>query len=187
MKRLDDGLKQRVIGAVILLALAVIFIPVLFDKDRIEPIDRKTQIPPPPEIRPVVIPDPVPLKNIDRAPDPDDMFVPEETAAPVVEKTELVAENKEAEPSRRRSDGTPKSWILQIASLRSEVSAIELRDKLIKAGYSAYLRQSNYKNGTVHRVFVGPKLEKAALLKEKRAIDRAYKVDSLLLEFKAKP
>ena len=42
---MNDGLKQRIIGAVVLLALAVIFVPVIFDKERITPVDRKTQIP----------------------------------------------------------------------------------------------------------------------------------------------
>jgi len=42
---MNDGLKQRIIGAVVLLALAVIFVPVIFDKERITPVDRNTQIP----------------------------------------------------------------------------------------------------------------------------------------------
>lgn len=42
---MNDGLKQRIIGAAVLLALAVIFVPVIFDKERITPVDRNTQIP----------------------------------------------------------------------------------------------------------------------------------------------
>ena len=52
----DDGLKQRLIGAVVLLALGVIFLPVLFDRDRIEPIDQETLIPEAPEVVTVDIP-----------------------------------------------------------------------------------------------------------------------------------
>ncbi len=48
---MDDGLKQRLLGALILLALAVIFIPVLFDRERMEPIDTTSQVPPRPALK----------------------------------------------------------------------------------------------------------------------------------------
>lgn len=47
---MNDGLKQRIIGAVVLLALAVIFLPVIFDKERIAPVDRQSQVPEMPPI-----------------------------------------------------------------------------------------------------------------------------------------
>jgi len=47
---MNDGLKQRIIGALVLVALGIIFIPVIFDKERIVPVDRTTQVPPEPDI-----------------------------------------------------------------------------------------------------------------------------------------
>jgi DedD protein len=55
---MNDGLKQRIIGALVLVALAVIFLPVLFDKERIAPVDRATQIPLAPVVVPALIPEP---------------------------------------------------------------------------------------------------------------------------------
>ena len=51
-------IKQRLVGACILLALAVIFVPALFDRETIEPIDTQTQIPIAPVIETIDIPQP---------------------------------------------------------------------------------------------------------------------------------
>lgn len=56
---MDDGLKQRIIGALVLLAIAIIFVPVFFDQERIVPLDRTTQVPLAPEIEPIEIEKPV--------------------------------------------------------------------------------------------------------------------------------
>ncbi|MBX2857994.1 MAG: SPOR domain-containing protein [Cellvibrionaceae bacterium] len=47
---MDDGVKQRIVGSFVLLALLVIFLPVFFDRERIAPVDRETQIPLLPEL-----------------------------------------------------------------------------------------------------------------------------------------
>jgi DedD protein len=47
---LDDRLKQRLVGALVLVVLAIIFLPVLFDREPIEPLDTQTQIPPAPKM-----------------------------------------------------------------------------------------------------------------------------------------
>lgn len=177
MKSSDDGLKQRIIGAVVLLALAVIFLPVLFDRERLQPIDTTTKIPPEPQIKPVVIAPPVkPADVVDLAPEPKDMYVPDEAAV----ATEA------PEPVGLNASGSVKSWVLQVASFREEPHAKALKNKLMKDGYTAYTRKSQYKNGPVVRVYVGPKLDKDALVKVKEAIDAKYSVKSMLLEFKPK-
>lgn len=50
MSIVDDGVKQRIVGSFVLLALLVIFLPVFFDRERIAPVDRETQIPLSPEL-----------------------------------------------------------------------------------------------------------------------------------------
>ncbi|WP_370978872.1 SPOR domain-containing protein [Agaribacterium sp. ZY112] len=54
---MNDGLKQRIIGALVLVALAIIFVPVIFDKERITPVDRTTQIPKAPDIEVLPLPE----------------------------------------------------------------------------------------------------------------------------------
>lgn len=173
MKSLDDGLKQRLIGAVVLLALAVVFIPVLFDRDHIEPIDQTSQIPEAPEIEAVVIAPPQVPQNIEPAPAPQKMFVPDETH-PVPLNIE--------EPGLKAS-GEPKAWTLQIASYRFDNHANEMRDKLIAMGYAAYTKKIEGKKGSLTRVYLGPKFEKNKLLEAKKVVDEKFKVESILLKF----
>lgn len=174
MKSSDDGLKQRLIGAVVLLAIAVIFLPVLFDRKRLEPIDTQTQIPAEPDIAPLIVEAPEPPTDMALAPEPQTMFVPEET-----DMAEL-----EPEPIGLDATGDVASWVLQVASFREADHAARLRQRLIDAGYTAFSRESQFKNGSVVRVYVGPKLDKAELERLKAEIDAKFEVQALLLEFR---
>lgn len=172
---MDDGLKQRLVGAIVLLALAVIFVPVLFDRERMEPIDTQTQIPPPPKIEVVELPKPSAPDWIEPAPEPQTMFAPDEQQAVL----------PESEPAAERAIGEGRSWVLQVASFRSDDHANSLHQRLVDLGYPAYIKKVSFKNGDIIRVYVGPKLDKSALQEMKEAIDQQLKVDSMLLEFKS--
>ncbi len=173
MKHSDDGLKQRLIGAVVLLALAVIFVPVLFDRNRLEPIDTQTRIPPEPSIETVVVNPPKRPSTAELAPEPSDMFVAEED-----DKVDAVDV-----PRGLTESGDVKSWVLQVASFRDKDHARELTKALLASGHSAFIRRSDYKNGPVHRVYIGPKLDKSALLDLKVKVDDEYQVESMVLRF----
>ncbi len=170
---MDDGLKQRLIGAIVLLALVVIFLPVLFDRESLEPIDRETQIPPEPEIETVVITPPVEPEVTSPAPEPEQMFIPDETQ-PVDEKPEEPGLNQQS---------LPKSWVIQVASFRKQELATKLRDELLQSDYPAYIRVTEKDNAPLTKVYVGPKLDKSALLQIKKNIEQKYKVRSIILDF----
>lgn len=174
MKPLDDGLKQRLVGAIALLALAVIFLPVLFDRDPIVPVDQQSQIPPPPEILTVEMDQPTLPEVTDKAPPPETMFEPDE---------QDLAEPK-LEPPGLEASGVPRSWVLQVASFREEAHAVRLREQLLAKGFAAFSRKAGYKNGAIFRVYVGPKLDKTALARVKNEVDAQFKLDSMILEFK---
>jgi DedD protein len=86
----DDGLKQRIVGALVLLALLVIFLPVLFDRNRVEPVDPTSQIPPAVSVpaAPISPPNVPNVAESDMAPPPGQMLVPAENLA---EKPEQIA------------------------------------------------------------------------------------------------
>ncbi len=180
MKPTDDGLKQRLIGAVVLLALAVIFLPALFNREHLEPINSTTEIPPEPKIKTVSIDPPTRPNNIDLAPEPEVMYVPKDATS------NKPSVSDKSEPIGLDSSGRVKSWVLQVASFRDAQHAKALAKKLLKSGYMAYTRKSHYKNSSVERVYVGPKLDKAELIRIQSKIDKAYDVTSMLVEFKAK-
>lgn len=89
-----DGLKQRVIGALVLISLAVIFIPMLFDEPHQERTSKVLPIPPKPALPTVQISEPKPLQLLSEV-------SPEETTeetAPSFVLTELDGSVPEKQP-----------------------------------------------------------------------------------------
>jgi DedD protein len=190
---MDDGLKQRLIGAVVLLALAVIFVPVIFDREQLQPVDRHTQIPIAPEITPVVVPEPEITADVEPAPPIEDVFVPEEPSAagsimttslePQAGAAELDLTESGVNEPRLTREGIPEAWVLQVASFKSAERAQELRDKLIAEGYTAYTQLVQADQGSMTRLFVGPKLDKGRLLEEQAAIEEKFQLSTFILKF----
>lgn len=85
---MNDGLKQRLIGALVLAGLAVIFLPGFFKEQQMHQVDTRSQIPPRPEINPVVISAPQPITDPESIPDPDTLFIPE-NEQPITDDAEL--------------------------------------------------------------------------------------------------
>ncbi len=170
---MDDGLKQRIVGAFVLVAVGVVFVPVVFDRERIEPLDKTTQIPPSPEIRAIEVPIAEAPRVTELAPTGETMFVPDEKEAVLQPSSEpVLAQN-----------GTPNSWVVQVASYRYDTHAKEKRDELRALGYSAYLRSVTTASGKMTRLYVGPNLEKQKMLDAKQFIDKKMGVNSIVLKF----
>lgn len=197
-KVMDDGLKQRLIGAVVLLAIAVIFIPVLFDRNTITPVDTTSQVPPMPQIAIEPIPVAEPPVVVSPAPEPETMLIPEEVLeADSSQQVEKVASNiqndtqegdrveqsaavhtatkqpQSAKPSLNAA-GVPNGWLLQVISYSEESKAKSFRDRLVAKNYPAFMRKANTSKGTHYRVFIGPKLDRAEILKIKTEVDKAF-------------
>ncbi|MCK7595775.1 SPOR domain-containing protein [Microbulbifer sp. CAU 1566] len=113
-RRLNDGVKQRIVGALVLAALAVIFLPTLFDREGARYIDVTSQIPAPPDIKPIVIAEPQPVDGIDTAPPVNEVFQPDfveqKAPAPDPETVTLPPEPEPAEAiaSKSASKAAPK-------------------------------------------------------------------------------
>lgn len=201
---MNDGLKQRLIGALVLLGIAVIFLPGFFKERSPYQVDTRTQIPAPPAVEPTVIEPPRRVADMPPSPEPEVMFLPESDQAVAENPEELLAAADEAadepqpapaadpEPTAENNDASeppedeliPGAWVVQVASLRTEDAARQLRDKLQARGYKAYVRRARTSQGEVSRVFIGPKFEKQRAEAIKREIDPIYKVDALVLQFK---
>jgi len=181
MALLDKAYKQRMVGALVLVALAVIFLPMLFsrqDEQRQIQVDAPSapEMPVMPQVQlePVAVPEP---QVIHEEPTPVEQPVVEQQApapvAPVVAKPVVAAPKPPAvtpaqtvaqapaklDTTQKRVDpnGLPISWSVQLVSLSNRASADNLQKTLRNQGYNAYVRSS----GGMNRVFVGPLLERA--------------------------
>lgn len=218
---MNSGLKQRLVGAVVLVAVAVIFVPTFLRDRQVEPVSTKTLIPDPPSRETVTFDNPQPPEDIEPAPEPDEMFMPQasspsadgsskEAKRETSPESEAVDEPKETptpqeeEPKGQGGNGEEpgaqerapaesettqtqaadgQAWVIQVASLRSTDSARDLRDKLQKQGYRAYIRSASTSAGEVSRVFIGPKISRREAEATKTEVDEALKVDALIMRF----
>ena len=181
MALLDKVYKQRMVGALVLVALAVIFLPMLFsreDEQRQIQVDAPAapQMPVMPEVKvePVPVPEPQAIAQ-EPAPPEQEVVVQQPSApvAPPVVKPVVAAPKPPAvtpaqavaqapaklDTTQKRLDpnGLPISWSVQLVSLSNRASADSLQKTLRNQGYNAYVRSS----GGMNRVFVGPLLERA--------------------------
>ncbi|HTF98701.1 MAG TPA: SPOR domain-containing protein [Cellvibrio sp.] len=205
-----ESVKHRLIGAAVLTAIAVLFLPSFFKDRQQYQVNTDSQIPGRPSITAVDFNEPVEPEGIEPAPSPETMFVPSDVAAseaavPPAEDSGTQVQNEPVNEqvtsassslasSKSKSEqvpdlplnvrGLPDAWVIQVASLGSQEAANKLRDQLQTEGHKAYIRSVPGANGTIHRVFIGPKQDKAQVQAIKAQLDKRLKVNSLVLPFK---
>ena len=169
----EHTFKQRIVGAIVLVALAVIFIPMLLPGSRdIGFSDNGSPIPPKPaelenlKVLELEKPQPVPTpREIVRTPIDEHSPVapPEDVEAPATDKTPLPEETlppKTTSEVAQPADTTPKAWAVQVGSFTQRDNAMRLRDQLRSKGYKAFVEQITSADKTFYRVRVGPEVSR---------------------------
>lgn len=197
-----EELKQRLVGALVLLALGVVFWPIIFVEPDAVSLPERRPMPVAPELDRSELP-PMPRSPLDERAAEDagaqQQQVLDAEAADLL--AERIAAGSEGSPGEGVADpepeprseppeavalddrGLPIAWCLHVATLSDLTRARALRDSLVDAGHKAYLRTLGGSGRRLHRVSVGPRLERAPLEALKPAIDRRYGVDSLLARY----
>ncbi|MFT5419300.1 MAG: DedD protein [Candidatus Endobugula sp.] len=178
---MDNKVKQRLVGVLVLISFAIIFLPSLFYREQRISLDTTTLIPPKPKVKAIVISPPVNPKGFKPAPSPEKAFQP-----PVVAKTSASVKSSKTQSIPQptlNKNGLPNAWVIQVGSFKSQVRADEFKDKLLKQGHKAYSRSVNTTKGQYFRVFIGPYIDKSRALLSKKTVDKAYKVASQVLTF----
>ncbi|MEM8594836.1 MAG: SPOR domain-containing protein, partial [Pseudomonadota bacterium] len=104
----------------------------------------------------------------------------------VEEKPKEPEQPKKTKKTKKASvdtKGVPVSWTLQVASFEDDQRAQAFVAKLKSKGYKAYSKQVSTSVGSRVRVYAGPSMDKAKLSKMKQALDRDFKLKSLMLRF----
>ena len=192
---MDRGLIQRMVGALVLIALAVIFVPMLFNREddaqRVEvdaPAMPQTPAMSDVEVQPVEVPEPAaePLQEefeiIEEGPETEAQVPAEPITAPpaVAEPTPAPTVEQPKPEQRLDAANLPVSWSVQLASLSNRESAEALTAKLRSQGYNAYVRTFEGMN----RVFVGPLVERAEANRLRDVLERQQKLKGFVVRFK---
>jgi len=169
---MDDGIKQRLIGALVLVALMVIFLPMLFSNGDFEPAEVLVDIPKKP---------PIPTFEISKPVKPSEQRQAEKAEAKPNKKPQQTLQelvDKEVDENK-----LPVSWALQVASFKERDNAENLRDKLRQAGYKAYIKYRLDVEPKMIRVLVGPVLKRSEIDKIKAAIVRHHKLEGVVVRY----
>lgn len=185
-------LKHRLVGAAVLAAIAVLFLPSFFKEKQVAPVSTKTMIPQRPGTIPVEFNAPQPVPDIEAAPAPEAMFAPDGVAPsePRLSSTSSAATaTKETVPASPvnamplNAQGLPDAWVVQVGSFATKEAANKIRDDLQAEGLKAYVRTVPGPSGMISRVYIGPKLDKAQAQQIKAQIDKRLKVNSIITHF----
>ncbi|MDG2459652.1 MAG: SPOR domain-containing protein [Luminiphilus sp.] len=195
-------LKQRLVGASVLVALGVVFWPLIFSQ---------------PDIREPLVLEQMPARPIiNQAPIPAPTNPSEKIAAQLPAITQVSAERQAAADTMTRYDadaqalanlvsndepvevpvrsiaanetlideaGLPIFWVLQVATVGREARAAEIVEALQEAGYKAFYSQYIQVDRELYRVQVGPSSDPRYLRDVKLKVDIALNVDAQLLRY----
>ena len=194
MAVLDKGLKQRIVGALVLVALAVIFLPMLFSREdelRQVSVDAPAMperpVMPQIELEPVSVPEPVaedevpPVEPVPQTPAEAlaDVAPPAAVAQPAQPQAVVPQKVEEKAVSGLDANNLPVTWSVQLASLSSRAGAEKLQQTLRSKGYNAYIRSFDGMN----RVFVGPVIERAEADRLRDQLNRQQKLNGFVVRF----
>jgi DedD protein len=174
------ALKNRLVGTVILVAVAVIILPDMLDGKKSSNGDVFVNVPAAPAKKPIVNPEPFPDERVVASaqrpveivnekpvdePDSPVESAPETSS----DSTAQVNNSPNDDLARQTVVEAPKeseqnnSWVIQLGSFRHQKNVKQLLDKLESAGYRAFSRPIETSSGPLTKVFVGPNLNKREL------------------------
>ena len=194
----NDQTKQRVIGTVVLLALALIFLPIIFNGDgsyqrtinsRIPSIPVITEMPDPVPQRPVIEADTMPEPVIDQTPA---TLLPD-TDQPGIENRE-VAQSSSAgsspettpEPAAKPqldANGLPIAWSVRLGTFSNAANAQKLTADLLASGYRAYTREYLDEQNTMTMVLVGPQVERDKAEQLQAQLQAEFQLSGLIVRY----
>lgn len=201
---MDNLVKQRLVGALILVALGVVFWPIIFVARDGDTRELRVAVPeaPPVDLSPLPAPDSAALRRAPLAqaqaqgaeqgpaPEPLDSDPPLPAplpALPARADTQAPASLEQARETLQApaidADGLPIAYALQVATIGERERAETLRDELLKAGYKGYLQRLRRDERTLYRVLVGPRYQRDDLAPVKEAVDRTWRVESLIIRY----
>lgn len=195
----DDGLKQRIVGAIVLVAAAMIFLPMLFDDNVNNSVTDETHIPQAPKspelanLEPEKVAESMPpIQTADQhqqktwqEQDQTPSTFDEDEPAPV-EPITTTTQVPSPDGVKIAESGLPESWTLQVGTFGDKANAQALSEKLTKKGYPSYVREiKDDKSGTTFKVFVGPDVQRAHIEETKKkllAIKQELHISGILLK-----
>ncbi len=171
---MNRKLRKRIIGAIVLAAFLVIFVPEWLDGAGHKALySKNVSIPEKPKLKPIT-------EYVEVA-----VVKPVETIKPVKVVVEEAVVEKKRTPKKQvavKKAVLKDAWTLQLGSFSNEANAKVMRDKLRKKGYTSYVHEVKQSGKVIYRVRIGPELDRQRLEKIKAELLKKEKMESLIVK-----
>lgn len=198
---MDQNIKNRLVGVIVIFALAVIFLPMLLDGSGLRRDQHRVVIPPQPLVKanPEFERKIVELQaKVDALPDLESRFIDEKSSAAQIERAQAPAAESKAEPPPKskqesvRLEADPAapvkkggdSWVLQVGSYQDRGKALAQRDKLRKSKIAAvFIEQFKNNDKSSYRVRLGPFLNRDQTRVAQNKIKAKHDIDGIIMKY----
>ena len=175
---MDQQLKERLIGIIVLVLFAVIFIPMFFTGTNDSILKNKENVSISKESEFISKLKPMTdtatdsnTENIELAP------VVEESLAPVVEEIPFNQEMLKTDAVGQMN------WVVQVGSFSSKDNAEKLNQKVKKAGFRSFVNPITQNNKIMHQVCLGPEYDEADAKNLLKEIKNKMKLDGIVKKY----
>ena len=196
---MDENIKNRLVGIVVIFALAVIFLPMILDGSGVHKDDFDVVIP----AEPVIEADPefesrvIELNaRVDAIPELEQRFVDEVSSDPLpatassgdsgdatvpdASPPEPVAPEPVVEESRTGGN----SWVLQVGSFQDRKKALVQRDRLRSSNIAAvFIEQFSANDKTSYRVRLGPFIKREQAQVAQNKIKAKHDINGIIMKY----
>ena len=198
---MNQSAKQRIVGTVVLLALALIFLPIIFDGEgsyqapvssRIPETPIISILPEPLQSRPVIIGNVETIEAVEpeiaatvsligEVIEPVGVSATEEPGSDV-EITESTADFTRVVPELSDA-GLPQGWVVRLGSFSNRENASNLVARLQNSGYKAYSRAMRNDQGPLTGVFVGPWLDRGLVNEYQQKLQEEFSLAGMVVRY----
>jgi len=201
---MEQKLKQRLVGAIVLVSLAVIFIPIILEGPDDEWSPRSHSMPEPPRMdygadMELALPAVESLDTEDtellesEAPEePEEAVAAATVEPPVAPPPEPVTAAPPPKPSPpaaapvKKTESVavpPPGWYIQVGSFSQKMNAEGLRERLQAAGHATRLQAINIGKAQVYRVLVGPADSRASAEQQNSRLATQQQIKGIVIEY----
>jgi DedD protein len=198
---MDQNIKNRLVGIIVIFALAVIFLPIILDGSGVNKQKLEVVIPP----QPVVSANPefeakvIELnQQTDEIPRLEPQFADENSTEYKIIR-ETTANAAGASESTAKTDASPvqtendlesiartggDSWVLQVGSFEDRGKALAQRDKMRKSNIAAvFIEQYTSNSKPSYRVRLGPFISRDQTRVAQNKIKAKHDIDGIIMKY----
>lgn len=194
---MDERLKQRLVGAAVLVSLGIIFIPMLLQGsvDEAAAPTSAGGIPPRPraQFTAPIFAAGQPAENgpAEGTAPAQGNSVASQAAAPAEDAAAGGPNSPPADVETAQPASTPAparavgltGWAVQLGAFSRHDNAVALVKELRNKGYTAFVDADRTQDDTLTRVLVGPELERADALAMQKRLKQEFKLDGMVIRY----